>query len=209
VVYVNDPQQFSIELLQMAPRAERFFGFRPLPTSKRPDPDTRAIRRSVRIDAPAEAVWAVISDHEGMPAWAPFKSVRRIADGAPERDGRGSQRAMSAPSGGIVEQVVHYEPPRLYRYRVTKGSPFVCHQGEIRLTPRGERTDLTWTIRFRPKVPGTGRLLAAGFSRVLDRIMRTRLKPIVESRTTSGTFLSSTRNADTVRSYTSPDIAER
>jgi catechol 2,3-dioxygenase-like lactoylglutathione lyase family enzyme len=192
VVYVNDPQQFSIELLQMAPRAERFFGFRPLPISKRPDPDTLAIEHTVAVEAPTEAAWAVISDHEGMSAWTPIKSVRRIAEGAPERDGRGSERVLSAPFGGIVEQVVDFEPPRLYRYRVAKGSPFVCHQGEIRLTPRGERTELTWTIRFRPKVPGTGRLLAAGFSRVLDHIMRTRLGPTIESRAANVTFLSST-----------------
>jgi catechol 2,3-dioxygenase-like lactoylglutathione lyase family enzyme/uncharacterized protein YndB with AHSA1/START domain len=208
VVYVNDPQQFSIELLQMAPRAERFFGFRPLPISKRPDPDTLAIEHTVSINAPAEAAWAVISDHEGMAAWTPFKSVRRIADGAPERDGRGSQRVLSTPFGGIVEQVVHYEPPRLYRYRVIKGSPFVCHQGEIRLNSCGQRTELTWTIRFRPKVPGTGRLLAAGCSRVLDHIMRTRLKPTIESRATNVTFLSATHTAGTVNCIP-PDIAKR
>jgi catechol 2,3-dioxygenase-like lactoylglutathione lyase family enzyme/uncharacterized protein YndB with AHSA1/START domain len=209
VVYVNDPQQFSIELLWMARWAENLWGMRPKPLKRRPDPDTHVIQHNVHIDAPAEAVWAVISDHEGMPAWTPFKSVRRIAGGAAERDGRGSERVLSVPFGGIVEQVVHYEPPRLYRYRVTKGSPFVCHQGEIRLTARGEGTDLTWTIRFRPKVPGTGRLLAAGLSRVLDRIMRTRLKPTIESQATSGTFLSSTHTADSVRNYTTPDITKR
>jgi hypothetical protein len=88
--------------------------------------------------------------------------------------------------------------------RRSNAVPFVCHQGEIRLAARGERTDLTWTIRFRPKVPRTGRLLAAGFSRVLDHIMRSRLKPTIESRATTGTFLSSTRTANTVRNYTTP-----
>jgi catechol 2,3-dioxygenase-like lactoylglutathione lyase family enzyme/uncharacterized protein YndB with AHSA1/START domain len=185
VVYVNDPQQFSIELLRLAPAADRFFGFRPMPLNRRPDPDTLAIEHTVAIDAPVETAWAVISDHEGMASWSPFKSVRRVADGAPESDGHGSERLLSSPIGPVIEQVIHYEPPRLYRYRVTKGSPFVCHQGEIRLTPRGGRTELTWTIRFRPKLPGTGRLLAAGFSRVLDRMLRISLKPYIEWRATA------------------------
>lgn len=184
VVYVNDPQQFSIELLWMAPLADRFFGFKPMPPNRRPDTDTSQIQQAVTIDAPVDKVWAVISNHDGMAAWTPFKTVRRVADGAPELDGRGSERLLSTPLESITEQVVHYEAPRCYRYRITKGSPFVCHQGEIRLEPRGQRTELTWTIRFRPKLPGTGRLLAAGFSRVLDRILHTSLKRYIESRAT-------------------------
>jgi catechol 2,3-dioxygenase-like lactoylglutathione lyase family enzyme/uncharacterized protein YndB with AHSA1/START domain len=182
VVYVNDPQQFSIELLWMAGWAETLWGFRAKPLSRRPDPDTQAIRQTVRIDAPVETVWEVIADHDGMTAWSPLGSVRRITDGAPEPDGRGSERVLNTPIARVVEQVVDFDPPRTYRYRVIKGSPFVCHQGQIRLNPCGEQTDLEWTIRFRPKLPGTGRLLAAGFSRVLDRMLRTRLKPHIESR---------------------------
>ena len=185
VVYVNDPQQFSIEILWIAPAADRFFGFQAAPLNRRPDTDTSQIRHAVTIDAPADEVWSEISDHAGMAAWTPFKTVQRIANGAPEPDGRGSELLLSTPFGPIIEQVIHYDAPRVYRYRITKGSPFVCHQGEIRLEARGQRTELTWTIRFRSKLPGTGRLLAAGFSRVLDRILRTSLKPYIESRATA------------------------
>ena len=120
-----------------------------------------------------------------MTAWNPLGPVKRITDGAPERDGYGPERLLSTPLGPVVEQVVHFDPPSVYRYRVIKGSPFVCHQGEIRLSPHGEQTDLTWTIRFRPKLAGTGSLLAAGFSRVLGQMLRTRLKPHIESRRTA------------------------
>ena len=73
-----------------------------------------------------------------------------------------------------------YEPPTSYRYQVVKGSPFSCHQGEIRLRAQGEQTELTWRIRFRPKLPGTGRLLALVLSRLLRRVLRSGLKPHVE-----------------------------
>jgi uncharacterized protein YndB with AHSA1/START domain/catechol 2,3-dioxygenase-like lactoylglutathione lyase family enzyme len=180
-VYVNDPQQFSIELLWMAPSAEKLWGMRQKPLSRRPNTDTHAIEHTVRIDAPVETVWTAISDHEGMTAWSPFRRVTRIADGMTERNGRGSTRLLNTGAGAVVEQVVHYESPRLYRYRVIKGSPFICHQGEIRLTPHGEQTDLTWMIRFRPRLPGTGRLIAAGFSRLPNQMLRNRLKPYIES----------------------------
>ena len=52
VTYVNDPQQFSVELLWTSPASDRRFGFTPRPTRKRPNADTRALERSVRIAAP-------------------------------------------------------------------------------------------------------------------------------------------------------------
>jgi catechol 2,3-dioxygenase-like lactoylglutathione lyase family enzyme/uncharacterized protein YndB with AHSA1/START domain len=184
VAYVNDPQNFSIELLWMSHWAENLWGFRPKALGKRPDPDTQSVHATVRIDAPVEVAWAVVADHEGMTAWNPLGPVKRVADGDAQPDGRGSERLISTRVGGVVEQVVEFDAPRTYRYRVIKGSPFVCHQGEIRLSPRGEQTDLTWTIRFRPKLPGTGPLIAAVFSRALARMLRTSLKSHVESRAT-------------------------
>lgn len=176
-----------MELLWMARWAEKLWGFRPKPLSRRPEPDTQAIQAAVSIDASVETAWAVITDHEGMTAWNPLGAVKRITDGASEPDGYGSERLLSTPIGPAVEQVVHFDPPRVDRYRVIKGSPFVCRQGEIRLSPHGEQTDLTWTVRFRPKLSGTGPLLAAGFFWMLDHMLRTRLKPHIESRTTSQT----------------------
>ena len=66
------------------------------------------------------------------------------------------------------------------RYRVVKGSPFVCHQGEIRLSPARAATDLEWVIRFRPRVPGTGRLLRAMLERMARAALEKRLKPLAE-----------------------------
>ena len=181
VVYVNDPDQFSVELLWMSPASDKRWGFTPRPASKRPRADTHAIERTVRIAAPAQTTWDVIAGHENMALWLGLGSVRRTVDGAPDPDGRGSERLLKVPGASITEQVVTYEPPTSYRYRVTRGSPFVCHQGEIRLRADGDQTELTWSIRFRPKVPGTGRLLAITLSRLLGRMLRCGLKPHVEA----------------------------
>ena len=73
------------------------------------------------------------------------------------------------------------QPPIVYRYHVTAGSPFVCHQGEIRLRADGDHTEVAWRIRFRPKLPGTGRPLATALSRLLGRVLSSGLKPHVEA----------------------------
>ena len=181
VVYVNDPDQFSVELLWMSPASDKRWGFTPRPAGKRPRADTRAVERTVRIAAPRRTTWDVIAEHENMPAWVGRGSVRRTVDGVPEPNGRGSERLLKLSGASIAERVIAYEPPASYRYQVTKGSPFICHQGEIRLRADGDQTELAWNIRFRPKVPGTGRPLAIVLSWLLDRVLRSGLRPHVEA----------------------------
>ena len=185
VVYVNDPDQFSVELLWLSPASDKRWGFTPRPTDRRPRADTHAIEQTVRIAAPVKTTWDVIADQERMGSWIGLGSVSRTVDGAPDLDGRGSERLLKLPGARVCEQVVGFDAPTAYRYRVTKGSPFTCHQGEILLRADGEQAELTWRIRFRPKLPGTGRLLAAVLSRLLAHVLRSGLKPHVEARHTT------------------------
>ncbi len=97
VVYVNDPDGFSVELLWMSPASEKRWGFTPRPAGKRPRADTHAVARTVRIAAPAQTTWKVIADQETMSKWLGLGSVRRTIKGAPEPDGRGSERLLKVP----------------------------------------------------------------------------------------------------------------
>lgn len=183
VVYVNDPQGFSVELLWMgSAAANRTWGFEPKPIADRPSPDTHQISHTLLIDAPADEVWRVIADHEGMIHWSGFSPVVRTKDGAPDRDGYGAERTMNGPTGVVTEQVHGWAPTHLLRYRVLKGSPILCHQGEVRLTPSNGKTELTWTIRFRPKVPGAGAVLRALLDHMLAKMLHKQLKPWIESK---------------------------
>ena len=181
VVYVNDPQGYSVEILWTKPgKSDRDWGFEPRPLSARPDPDTHCVSRSVRVAASIERAWEVLSDHDGMAAWSGFRQVTLERPGETERNGRGAERRLVGPGGAIIEQVTGYEAPRLLRYRVISGSPFVCHQGEIRLEPAGAETEITWDVRFRPRIPGTGALLARLFGRMLGKAMGDGLRRRIE-----------------------------
>ena len=183
VTYVNDPDGFSVELLWLRPGwADRDWGFEPRPIANRPAPDTHSVEASVFIAAPPQRVWRVATDHEGMAAWSGFKPVTVTKPGEDERNGYGSQRSMHGPTGTVVEEVVGWDPPRSCRYRVIAGSPFVEHQGELQLEPRDGGTELTWRIRFRPKLPGTGAALRALLNHMLADALARRLKPLIESR---------------------------
>ena len=181
VVYVSDPDQFSVELLWLSPASDKRFGFTARPVDERPRADTHEIERTVRIAAPVQTTWGAITKHADMGKWLGLGSVRRTVDGAVDPNGRGSERLLKLSGTRITERVLACEPPASYRYQVTKGSPFICHQGEIRLRADGDETELTWSIRFRPRLPGTGRPLAIGLSWLLGRVLRSGLKPHVEA----------------------------
>ncbi|MEO8304779.1 MAG: SRPBCC family protein [Betaproteobacteria bacterium] len=181
VVYVNDAQGFSVELLWLKPgKGDLRWGFEPRPAGKRPAPDTHSVKRTVRINAPIDNVWAVVSDHERMADWSGLAPVTLIEDGAPERNGYGAVRRTKGRTGAIVEQITDWKPLHGLRYRVIKGSPFDCHQGKIRLKDLGAETELTWTIRFRPKLRGSGPVLRMMVGRLLRDALDRRLKPLIE-----------------------------
>ncbi len=168
---------------------DRAWGFEPLPVSKRPAPDTHAVHGSVRIDADIQKVWKIMADHEGMAHWCGFSPISVTREGDLERNGYGSERRMQGPPGigVVVEQVVGAQAPHSLRYRVIQGSPFLCHQGEIRLTEKGKVTVLDWTIRFRSRIPGLGWLFRRIIAGKLGDVLARQLKPYIEAGASSPT----------------------
>ena len=187
VVYVNDPHGFSVEILRTKPGlADRVFGFEPRPAHKRPDPDTRIIQHRVKIDAPADEVWGAITDQDNMSQWIGFDPVTVRKEGWTQRHGAGSERLMQGPRGvgHVVEQVTVTNPLRSLRYRVIEGSPLTNHQGEISLVQSGGGTELNWSVRFRPKVAGTGAILHKVLQARLRNMLNEHLRPYIESANT-------------------------
>jgi hypothetical protein len=179
VVYVNDVQGFSVELLSVRPRWDGHMGFLQRPIEKRPPPDTHAVERTVRIDASADQVWSVLSDHRGMPRWFPLDTVALAREGQPAPNGVGAERVMRGSKTNMREQVVGWDAARSLRYRLLEGAPITCHQGkvDIRRVPGG--SEVTWKIRYRPKIPGTAGIARRAVEKLLDDVLP-RLKSVVE-----------------------------
>ena len=138
----------------LSPASDQRWGFTPRPAGKRPRADTHAVERTVRIAAPVETTWDVVADHENM---SEVDRCRLRQPDSRRRAGSGWPRIRAAVEAAGRE---HHRTGR--GVRATDHVPVPRDQGiSVHLPPgrdpaatgRGDQTELTWTIRFRPRLP--------------------------------------------------------
>jgi uncharacterized protein YndB with AHSA1/START domain len=107
------------------------------------------------VAAPIQTVWDTLSDHVGMSQWGPGITVTLDKRGTPEPNGVGAVRRLASPGPApdILEEVVTYEAPHLFGYKALSGTPFPGYAGEVRLTPAGAGTHISYTISTTARFP--------------------------------------------------------
>jgi hypothetical protein len=104
------------------------------------------------IDAPADAVWAVIRDFNALPRWTPFVVESRIEGGLPA-DRVGCVRNFRLRDGGVIrEQLLALSD---YDFQCTYAildspMPVDSYVATLKLTPvtDGNRTFAEWSAEF-------------------------------------------------------------
>ena len=124
------------------------------------------------IRAPREQVFATLADHEGFPSFSPLRRVTLRREGSPDRNGLGAVRVMTGPGMRIEEEVISWDPPNGYQYRLLRGAPIRDHRGEITVKDSGGASQVQWTVQFRPVIPGTGWLVRMALERALGGMLR-------------------------------------
>ena len=123
-----------------------------------------------RIAAPPARVFAVVADHAGYPRWAGVQEAVLRNPGHPPPNGVGATRVFRRSGIALEEEVTLFEPPERLDYRGVGGLPLRDYQAEMRLAAADGGTVLTWRVRFRPLVPGTGWLLRRLIARWLGDV---------------------------------------
>jgi uncharacterized protein YndB with AHSA1/START domain len=130
------------------------------------------IRISADVSAPPEVAWQLFTDHRGWERWSGAKEVVLRQEGDPAPNGLGAIRVLRARGLAIEEEVTAFDAPRRMAYRLVAGIPIRDHCGEVEFAGSDAGTEVNWSVRFRPLIPGTGGLLRRVFQRVLETILR-------------------------------------
>ncbi len=115
------------------------------------------IQTELMIDAPAEAVWKLVTDWPAHGRWIPLTTVR-IDPSGPARPGVGTHFTGRTELGPIgfddPMEVLRWQPPAGAEpgtCRVTKLGPWVPGWAEIRVEPVAGGTRLVWIEDIRPR----------------------------------------------------------
>jgi Polyketide cyclase / dehydrase and lipid transport len=75
--------------------------------------------------------------------------------GPTDPNGVGAVRRVASPGPGkdVLEEVVTFQPPNVLGYKAVSGSPFPGYAGEVRLTPAGAGTHISYTISTTASFP--------------------------------------------------------
>ena len=91
------------------------------------------------IAAPPEIVFEVLTDHRGYAEMTPLRKSELEREGEPAPNGVGAIRVLRAVGPPLREEVIAYEPPSRFSYKVLSGLPVRDHVGTVELTAEGER----------------------------------------------------------------------
>ena len=122
-------------------------------------------RSETHSPAPIEAVWHLLSTVETWPTWSLHRVARLERPGSPTPDGLGAIRVLGRSARKVNrEEVVAFDPPTHFAYRLLSGLAVDDYRADVRLAPDDAGgTRITWESRFGKGGP------TAPFYRVLVR----------------------------------------
>jgi uncharacterized protein YndB with AHSA1/START domain len=94
------------------------------------------------IGAPVETVFAVLTDHAGYAKLTPLRKSELERQGESDPNGVGAIRRLTVAGPPMREEVIAYEAPSRFSYKVLSGLPVRDHVGTVELTEEDGRTKM-------------------------------------------------------------------
>ncbi len=123
------------------------------------------------IQASPEAVFEVLTDHVGYAEITPVRRVEMERVGEPAPNGVGAIRVLHAVGPPLREEVIAYEAPTRFSYKLLSGLPVRDHVGTVELTPSGSGTKVVYAVRTHPTLPVAGVLVVAGIKQGIKQLL--------------------------------------
>ena len=140
------------------------------------------------VSADRDALFSVLTDHARYDRFRGVQSCTLVREGKHERNGLGAVRRVHLGGPAVLdEEIVVFERPAVYEYRVIRARPFpVDHTlGRVKLEALdASRTRVIWTSTFEVAVPIVGKRIgshaASQFARAFRATIREAAKLTLE-----------------------------
>jgi uncharacterized protein YndB with AHSA1/START domain len=121
-----------------------------------------------QVAAPPEVVFDVLTDHRRYPEITSLRKAELEREGEPEPNGVGAIRVLTVAGPPMREEVLTYERPCRFSYKILSGLPVRDHVGTVELQPSGGGTEVTYAVKTTPTLPLGG----SAFMLVLKKAIR-------------------------------------
>lgn len=123
------------------------------------------------VGAPPEVVFDVLTDHRRYAEITRLRKSELEREGEPAPNGAGAIRVLSAVGPPIREEVIVYERPSRFSYKVLSGLPVRDHVGTASLEPSAEGTRVTYALHLTPTVPFAGKVVVIAIKRAVTELL--------------------------------------
>jgi uncharacterized protein YndB with AHSA1/START domain len=114
-----------------------------------------------QVAAPPEIVFDVLTDHRRYTEITSLRKAELEREGEPEPNGLGAIRVLTLAGPPMREEVIGYERPSRFSYKILSGLPVRDHVGTVELSPKDGGTEVIYAVKTTPTIPLAGPVFMA------------------------------------------------
>jgi hypothetical protein len=123
------------------------------------------------VAASPEVVFDVLTDHRGYAEITPMRKVELEREGEPALNGVGAIRVLHSVGPPLREEVIGFERPGRFSYRMLSGAPVRDHVGTVSVEPAGAGAKVTYAVRTTPTLPVGGGAVVAVMKLAIKQLL--------------------------------------
>ncbi len=109
-----------------------------------------------QVAAPPEVVFDVLTDHRRYPEITALRKAELEREGEPAPNGLGAIRVLTVAGPPMREEVIAYERPFRFAYKILSGLPVRDHVGTVEMQPKDGGTEIVYAVKTTPTIPLAG-----------------------------------------------------
>ena len=124
-----------------------------------------------QVAAPPEIVFDVLTDHRRYPEITALRKAELEREGEPAPNGVGAIRVLTVAGPPMREEVLAYERPRRFSYKILSGLPVRDHVGTVELQAKDGGTEIVYAIKTTPTIPLAGGAVVAVLKQAIKGLL--------------------------------------